>query len=38
MIRNACLKIALLKTCFEQSTKESKVGTFKNIWKVAVNC
>ena len=32
------MKIAVLEICFEKKTKESVVGTFKNVYTVGVHC
>ena len=37
VITNAFVKTAVLEECFEKKTKESVVGTFKNICTVAVH-
>ena len=38
VITDACVKIAVLEICSDKNTKESVVGTFKNIYTVAVHC
>ena len=35
---DACVKIAVLDICSEKKTRESVVGTLKNISTVAVHC
>ena len=37
VITDACVKIAALEICCEKNTRESVVGTFKNIRTVAVH-
>ena len=38
VITDACVKIAVLEICSDENTKDSVVGTFKNICTVAVHC
>ena len=38
VITDACVKIAVLEICSDKNTKESVVGTFKNICTMAVHC
>ena len=38
VITDACVKIAVLEIYSEKKTRESVVGTFKNISEVAVHC
>ena len=38
VIADACVKIAVLEIYSEKKTRESVVGTFKNISTVAVHC
>ena len=37
-ITDTCVKIADLEIFFEKNTRESVVGTFQNIFTVAVHC
>ena len=37
LITDACVKIAVLEMCSGKNTRESVVGTFKNICTVAVH-
>ena len=38
IINDAFVKIAILETCSDENTRESVVGTFQNIFTVAVHC
>ena len=38
VITDVCVKIVVLKVCFEKKTKESVVGTFKNTSRVRLHC
>ena len=38
VITDTCVQIAVLEICSEKNTRESVVGTFKNICTVAVHC
>ena len=38
IITNVCVKIVVLKICFEKKTEESVVETFKNTSRVGLYC